>query len=96
MEPHLQQPPANSSPQDQAIPTPRVNPVGIIEVPEGYAHAESRHGVGVRRMAWFFLVLFTCVTLTTSILSLGAYCLTSDGGDGRALRQATEAPSTDV
>lgn len=74
---------------EYALPTPRVNAVGIIELPDGYAQSETRHSPSIRRMAWLFLVLFASVTLTTSILSLGAYCLTSDGGDGRALRQAT-------
>lgn len=74
---------------EQPIPTPRVNPVGVMEVPEGYVHSDVRHRPAIRRLAWIFLVLFTGVTLTTSILSLGAYCLTSDGGDGRALHQAT-------
>lgn len=77
--------------EDMPLPTPRINPVGMLEVPEGYVHGTGSHPPWIRRMAWVFLALFASVTITTSILTLGAYCLTSDGGDGRALRQATES-----
>ena len=79
----------DTSPQAQPLPTPRINAVGVLEVPEGYVHGTGSHPPWIRRLAWFFLALFASVTITTSILTLGAYCLTSDGGDGRALRQAT-------
>ena len=34
------------------------------------------------------LTFFAIATLSTSILSVGAYCLTSDGGDTRSLHAA--------
>lgn len=76
------------------LPTPRINPVGVLEVPAGYVQGTGQHRPWIRRLAWVFLALFASVTITTSILTLGAYCLTSDGGDGRALRQATEQVET--
>ena len=65
--------------------TPRVNAVGIVEYPEDYEASPRRYGRTLRLFAWFFLGFFALATFVTSALSLGAYCLTSDGGDVRAI-----------
>jgi hypothetical protein len=72
----------------------RVNPVGILEVPIAYSPvsedgeeggARSRVAGGTRLAALVLLALFAFVTVATTVSSLGAYCLTTDGGDLREL-----------
>lgn len=64
---------------------PRPNAVGVLEYPEGYEASPRTYSRGLRWGALVFLALFVGITVITSVISLGAYCLTSDGGDGRAL-----------
>lgn len=80
----------------------RVNPVGILEVPAGPAGEPEpdeapEEGGGRRRVpgrvrfaALVLLALFAFVTVATTVASLGAYCLTTDGGD---LRELPAAPA---
>ncbi len=70
--------------------TPRVNPVGLVEVPEDYEASPRRFSGATRLFAGVFLLLFAAATLGTSIISLGAYCLTSDGGNTRALEESVQ------
>ena len=59
---------------------PRVNAVGILESPKGY-HAKSRSYPRAAQIeAPIILAAFLFVSLTTSVLSLAAYCLTSYAG----------------
>ena len=44
----------------------------------------------MRVLASLMLGFFFAATVVTGALSLGAYCLTSDGGDTRALRAGIE------
>ena len=69
--------------------TPRVNPVGVLEVPEEYESEARRFSPGKRLAVGLLLLLFTAATVGTSIVSVGAYCLTS-GGDTRVLRDSVE------
>lgn len=83
----------------------RVNPVGILEIPtshpsgaEGVDGGEGGEGGVERRRipartrfaALVLLALFAFVTVATTVASLGAYCLTTDGGD---LRELPAAPA---
>lgn len=71
--------------EDRGIEVAHVNPVGLLERPAD-GGAERRPASG--RMRWAALVLvvlFAFVTLATTVASLGAYCLTTDGGDLRDL-----------
>ena len=68
--------------------TPRVNPVGLVEVPDDYEALPRRFSSGQRLFAGLVLLLFFAATVGTSIVSLGAYCLTSDSGDVRALAES--------
>ena len=70
--------------------TPRVNPVGLVELPDDYEAMPRRFSGRTRFFAGILLVLFAAATIGTSILSLGAYCLTSDGGDTRALEESVQ------
>ncbi len=64
---------------------PRVNPVGITEHPPGYGARTRRYPVGLRVLAAGVLLAFLVVGVATTVASLGAYCLTSDAADTRAL-----------
>lgn len=71
---------------------PRVNPVGVVEYADGSQQGPREFGRAGRLVVWAFLTFFAVATLGTSILSLGAYCLTSDGADTRALHEAPLEP----
>ncbi|MEM7356989.1 MAG: hypothetical protein AAF657_39610 [Acidobacteriota bacterium] len=69
---------------------PHVNPVGIVEYPDDYAGSPRRFSSRQRLFVGLLLFFFAAATIGTSILSIGAYCLTSDGGDTRALQEGIE------
>lgn len=70
--------------------TPRINPVGLVEYPDDYESRPRRHSRLSRLFATLLLLFFFAATVATSTLSVGAYCLTSDGGDTRELREGVE------
>jgi hypothetical protein len=70
-------------PQEFRIPT--VNPVGIVEYPKGYTGRPRGFSPVLRAFALFFLLLFFTGTVITTAVTLGEYCLTTHGGDIRAL-----------
>ncbi|MEM7586641.1 MAG: hypothetical protein AAF560_24845 [Acidobacteriota bacterium] len=52
---------------------------------------EPRRFSGLQRtLASALLTFFFLATVASSILSVGAYCLTSDGGDTRALQESIQ------
>ena len=73
--------------------TPRVNAVGITDYPDGYAATPRRAPLAIRIVAAVLIALFGFVVVSTTVVSVGNYCLTSDGGDVRALpRGPADAP----
>lgn len=68
--------------------TPSVNAVGLVEYPDDYTASPRSYSPVLRHTALLFLLFFATVTVASTVLSLGAYCLTSDGGDTRALRSS--------
>ena len=62
------------------IELPRVNPVGVTEVPEDFVRTPRRHSLAVRALASILVVVFTAVVLGTGVASLASWCLTSDAG----------------
>ena len=66
---------------------PRVDPIGILERPAESAERRpaSRRA---RVLAAILLALFTFATVVTTVVSAGAYCLTTEPGDVRTLPQA--------
>lgn len=63
---------------------PVVDPVGVLHAPLDWrrtAAASPRR----RSLALVLLLIFAAMTLATGALSLGAYCLTTDGSDGRRI-----------
>ena len=75
--------------------TPSVNAVGLLEVPPDYEGEPRTYSRATRLMAWLFILFFTVVTVASTVLSLGAYCLTSHGGDTRALRSSPLLPDVE-
>ncbi|MEM1181577.1 MAG: hypothetical protein AAGM22_24755 [Acidobacteriota bacterium] len=68
--------------------TPRVNAVGLVEYPEDYVASPRTYSRALKLGALLFLSFFAAVTVISTVVSLGAYCLTSDGGDTRSLRSS--------
>ena len=59
---------------------PRVNPVGIVELPAGYRMSPRGFSLALRFVAASILVAFAVVGTVTTVVTLGAYCLTSHAG----------------
>ena len=59
---------------------PSVNPVGLVEHPDEYTRTARVYSPGVRIGAVVVLAAFVTVSLATTAVSLGAYCLTSGTG----------------
>lgn len=70
--------------------TPRINPVGIVEYPDDYESRPRGFSRPIRIFASLLLLFFFAATVVTGAVSVGAYCLTSDGGDTRALQEGVE------
>lgn len=64
---------------------PRVTPVGLLELPDGFEASPRRFPRPLRVLAGLLLALFFAATVATGAVSLGRYCLTTDGADTRAL-----------
>ena len=64
---------------------PKVNAVGVLEYPDDHEAAPREYSSVQRFFATVLLLFFFAVTVVTSALTLGAYCLTTDGTDGRVL-----------
>ncbi len=62
-----------------------MNPVGIVEQPPGYASTPRPLRPVQRLAALLVLAAFLGVGVSTTVASLGAWCLTSDAGNTRAL-----------
>ena len=58
----------------------RVNGVGLVEHPNEYAVTTRVYSRGLRVGATIVLGTFVTVSLATTVISLGAYCLTSGTG----------------
>lgn len=59
---------------------PRVDPVGLVEVPQGFACARRVHSRALRAAAGALIAAFLTVGVATTVDSLGAWCLTSHAG----------------
>ena len=80
---------------------PRVNPVGIVERPA--PGRPRRYPLRVRVPAVIALATFVTVSMVTTVISLGAYCLTSGTGPvpeglalGRLRRGMPALPSSET
>ena len=59
---------------------PRVNPVGVTEVPDDFVRSPRRHSPLARLFAAALTAIFVAVVLGTGVASLASWCLTSDAG----------------
>lgn len=74
-----------------ALPTPRVDAVGIVHYPEGWEPSAAPPPRRRRLIATLVLFVFVTVGVVTTIVSATRYCLTTDGADTSALtRKAGE------
>jgi len=55
---------------------PKVTPIGLVEYPTDYRAAGTRSRL-FRLMSTVTLIAFIAVGVTTTIVSVGSYCLTS-------------------
>ncbi len=65
---------------------PRVNPVGIMESPDSFETSPRKLPLALRLVAATILIAFTVVGTVTTVVTLGAYCLTSHAGSSNPLR----------
>lgn len=59
---------------------PRVNPVGIMESPVSFETSPRKLPLTLRLVAGTILIAFTVVGTVTTVVTLGAYCLTTHAG----------------
>jgi hypothetical protein len=64
---------------------PYVNAVGLTEYPQEFSGRARRVSLRLRLLAAMLIFVFGFVVVSTSVISIGNYCLTSDGGDTRDL-----------
>jgi len=60
---------------------PRVGPLGVVNQPEGYRATARRYPPRLRLAALVALSAFVGVSVASTVYSLGAYCLTTWGGN---------------
>ena len=64
---------------------PRVDPIGLSEVPGAFSQTPRRHSRATRAMTTVLIGIFVGVSSVTTAVSLGAYCLTTDGANTAAI-----------
>ncbi len=64
---------------------PHVDAVGVVRYPLGYEPSLRPRSWRMRVAAVLMLVVFSAVVISTTVVSIGRYCLTSDGADVQAL-----------
>jgi hypothetical protein len=67
---------------------PRVNTIGLTEIPPGFQARRRRYSLTARVVATALIVVFALVVTVTTVVSLGSYCLTSDGSNTSGLPQS--------
>ena len=60
---------------------PHVGPLGIVNQPADYKASARRYPPSLRLATFAVLGVFVAVTVVTTAYSLGAYCLTTWGGN---------------
>ncbi len=71
---------------DLELPVPSA--VGVLEPGLGRSDRPRVYSRGQKMFASAFLLFFLIITVLTSALSLGAYCLSTEGADTRSLRSS--------
>lgn len=73
---------------------PRVDPVGLTVFPERHRGAPRGYPAAVRLAALVLAGVFAAVVAVTTAVSLGAYCLTTDAANTRALPESYLRPGS--
>ncbi|MFQ5848547.1 MAG: hypothetical protein ACE5IQ_12865 [Candidatus Methylomirabilales bacterium] len=71
---------------------PQVDPPGCTEILPGFQARRRRYACTARVVATAVLAVFVLVATVTTVISLGSYCLTSDGSNASGLPQGTLRP----
>lgn len=71
---------------------PQVNSIGLTEIPPGFQARRRRYSFAARVVATVVLAVFTLVVMVTTVVSLGAYCLTVDASNTSGLPQSYLRP----
>jgi hypothetical protein len=71
---------------------PRGNPIGLTEIPPDFQARRRRYSLTAHVVATALIVVFTLVVTVTTVVSLGSYCLTSDGSNTSGLPQGYLKP----
>ncbi len=74
--------------------SPRINPVGLVEHPEGYTSTPRRYPLWLRSFVLILLLVFGGVSVVTTVVSLGSYCLTTNTSDVRNLPERYRSGDT--
>jgi len=85
-------PSIRSKREDPTMELPRVNPIGLTEIPSGFQARRRRYSLMARVVATAVLAIFALVVTVTTVVSLGSYCLTSDGSNASGLPQSYLRP----
>jgi len=72
-------PASGSRAHDPARTLARLSPIGILEQPDNDAARPRVYSRKIRLAALLLIAIFAAVVVVTTTLSLGAYCLTTDG-----------------
>lgn len=75
----------------QPVGGPSVDPVGVVRFPEGYSGQPRTFSRLTRGISIMLLLTFLATVVVTTAVSLGQYCLTTHGGDQRALNAHLQA-----
>lgn len=78
--------------EDHTMELPQVNPIGLTEIPAGFQARRRRYSRTARVLATAVLALFVLVVTVTTVVSLGAYCLTLDASNTSGLPQSDLRP----
>jgi len=66
---------------------PEIDAIGILRTPDGYTRS-APVPLHIRILAGVVLFAFLAVMVTTTVVSLGQYCLTTDAANNAALPEA--------
>ena len=79
--------------QNKILELPRVNPIGLVESPGSFETSPRKLPMALRFVAATILVVFTVAGTVTTVVTLGAYCLTSHAGSPNPLHEKTPTSS---
>ena len=73
---------------------PSVDPIGIVQYPDGFTAPPRQYSSSLRVISGLVLAVFAVVVIVSTGVSLGAYCLTSDGANTATLQPWLDGSSS--